>query len=177
MPPICYSFLVHAWKYLNWVCERINSGSVMQQPNKPSLPSNSATLLSVVDECLRANFSNYSAWHYFCTQHGEAKEKALEQSRNAIFTSPFDQSAWFVYNSILKTSSQIDIKIEMDLLEELRKEEPNCYYLLLTLIDTSKLLDHGDNQTRVEYRKSLLSTLKRIDPTRTGMYTYLLLEQ
>ncbi|KAK9883047.1 hypothetical protein WA026_001255 [Henosepilachna vigintioctopunctata] len=65
---------------------------------------------------LNINFSNYSSWHYRSTLrvlNADTLENELNLVQNAVFTDPYDTSAWFYFRWILN---------HKEILREKRKE-------------------------------------------------------
>ncbi|GJQ10667.1 hypothetical protein GpartN1_g2458.t1 [Galdieria partita] len=146
--------------------------------------------LQFVTERINANFSNYSAWHHRSRilpilykdrqeQYFLAVQEDLELVKQAIFTEPEDQSAWFYFHWLLRgapschaTVSVLDIgneilKKELSTLEELLVLEPKCKWALLIkfyLLQTFGDFDHAE---------AVLTTLQELDPLRNGYYVYL----
>ncbi|EME32703.1 Geranylgeranyl transferase type-2 subunit alpha [Galdieria sulphuraria] len=146
--------------------------------------------LQFVTERIYGNFSNYSAWHHrsrilpilFKDQRDQyylAVQEDLELVKQAIFTEPEDQSAWFYFRWLLRgapsyqtTVSVLDIdneilKKELCILEELLTLEPKCKWALLTKFYLLQIFGDFDNA------ETVLTTLQKLDPLRNGYYMYL----
>ncbi|EPZ32739.1 hypothetical protein O9G_000814 [Rozella allomycis CSF55] len=67
------------------------------------------------------NFSNYSAWHHrsnmILNMHNDEKREAITKDiefiKNAIFTEPNDQSAWFYYKWLINQSKLYKIILKL----------------------------------------------------------------
>ncbi|KAI3652160.1 hypothetical protein MP228_003463 [Amoeboaphelidium protococcarum] len=106
----------HGWDYRRWFMSTfINNGGDIDD----SVPVQNESLRVVVNSaidtynaqlrdaemefCLtkiKANFSNYSAWHYRSKMQSTPFVD-LELVQNALFTSPDDQAAWFYHDWII----------------------------------------------------------------------------
>ncbi|GFU27923.1 geranylgeranyl transferase type-2 subunit alpha [Trichonephila clavipes] len=102
-------------------------------------------------ELIEENFSNYSAWHYrstllpklyFDASKGSIKEDALLQEfeliKNAAFTDPDDQSAWFYHRFLLGRN-----KIPLEILNLSILKPQNMVVVLLSepvKVDSGNLL-------------------------------------
>lgn len=110
---LCNTFLqydernFHCWDYRRFVVEH---GKFNMEEE-----------LAFTEKKIKANFSNYSAWHYrskllpkLCpdpNSAGRPTEEALVQEyqyvQNAFFTDPSDQSAWFYHRWLLGRSAEL----------------------------------------------------------------------
>lgn len=80
---------------------------------------------------INADFSNYSSWHYRSTLRKldkETLEAELNLVQNAVFTDPFDSSAWFYLRFVLSHPDLIKEHKEnlMDAIDQLADLEPDC---------------------------------------------------
>ena len=133
-------------------------------------------------DLINRNFSNYSAWHLrskllpqihagSTTAAWEGTLKAeLELLRNAFFTAPEDQSAWFYHRWVLgqlEGSEGRDeiLRAELAMVDELLELEPDAKWPLATAAFLGRAL--GDRPADVESR---LVELKRVDPMRARYY-------
>mmetsp|Transcript_761 Transcript_761/g.2253 ORF Transcript_761/g.2253 Transcript_761/m.2253 type:complete len:364 (-) Transcript_761:28-1119(-) len=168
---------------------------------------------------VEANFSNYSAWHYrsklLPAMHAAADPAAtaaasgalraallaeLELLRNAFFTAPEDQSAWFYHRWVLSrlrptgggcgggsggggggqaredASSVAEwaslLRGEAEVLRELRDVEPDAKWPLAALAHALALLGEAGAATEAEAaeREAALTSLCGIDPARRRYY-------
>lgn len=99
----------HCWDYRRQVVKKCNVSCEEE--------------LNYSTDLIENNFSNYSAWHYrstllpkihFDASKGSIKEDVLLQEfeliKNAVFTDPDDQSAWF-YHRFLLGRNKIPLEI------------------------------------------------------------------
>ncbi|EOD36143.1 hypothetical protein EMIHUDRAFT_226711 [Emiliania huxleyi CCMP1516] len=143
---------------------------------------------------VEANFSNYSAWHYrsklLPAMHAAADPAAtaaasgalraallaeLELLRNAFFTAPEDQSAWFYHRWVLSRLRPTGgglLRGEAEVLRELRDVEPDAKWPLAALAHALALLGEAGAATEAEAaeREAALTSLCGIDPARRRYY-------
>jgi geranylgeranyl transferase type-2 subunit alpha len=146
--------------------------------------------LDFVTDRIYANFSNYSAWHHRSRilpvlfgdqpeEYNRVIQEDLELVKQAIFTEPEDQSAWFYFGWLLRGApsshapvSILDVdnemlKKELSTLEELLVLEPKCKYALLMKFHL--LYQFGE----LGNAEALLTQLQILDPLRNGYYQHL----
>jgi len=137
----------HAWAH----SERVSKIAGKHEP---------ARVVEYTEQQINADFSNYSAWHYRSVNLAEgipaeddtALDKLLSEEvdrlRQAFYTDPDSQSAWFYYRWLLngapyysggKTSDLFNIKDEflkdeLKACQELIDLEPNSKWPLLTKV-------------------------------------------
>ena len=158
----------HCWTYRRFVVKEAGVGADAE--------------LAFTGDKIAQNFSNYSAWHLrskllpqihagSTTAAWEGTLKAeLELLRNAFFTAPEDQSAWFYHRWVLgqlETSEGRDeiLRAELAMVDELLELEPDAKWPLATAAFLGRAL--GDRPADVESR---LVELKRVDPMRARYY-------
>eukprot|EP01117_Protostelium_nocturnum_P008343 TRINITY_DN2978_c0_g1_i1.p1 TRINITY_DN2978_c0_g1~~TRINITY_DN2978_c0_g1_i1.p1 ORF type:complete len:314 (+),score=120.55 TRINITY_DN2978_c0_g1_i1:96-1037(+) len=159
----------HCWGYRRWVSKQMGENLQLEKD----------FTTQKIDE----KFSNYSAWHYRSSVlpqlYGEDLsylEDELGWVKNAFWTKPQDQSAWFYYRWIIESvmkredSKQI-LETEMNELNELIEAEPECKWPLIT-----KLFLISKGAPSDEDSKSILDKLIRLDPMRIGHYNDMLKE-
>eukprot|EP00871_Galdieria_phlegrea_P005524 jgi/Galph1/5973/GphlegSOOS_G4561.1 len=151
--------------------------------------------MSFVTERIYANFSNYSAWHHRSRilpilYYGREEEylnaiyEEMELVKQAVFTEPEDQSAWFYYRWLLRGAPSFQRELypdcmrkvriseeifnrELKSIEELLVLEPRCKWAMLMKVDLLLKLN------RIDDAKALLSTIVSLDPLRKGYYLHL----
>ena len=158
----------HCWTYRRFVVKEAGVGADAE--------------LAFTGDKIAQNFSNYSAWHLrskllpqihagSTTAAWEGTLKAeLELLRNAFFTAPEDQSAWFYHRWVLgqlEGSEGRDeiLRAELAMVDELLELEPDAKWPLATAAFLGRAL--GDRPADVESR---LVELKRVDPMRARYY-------
>lgn len=80
-------------------------------------------------ECLRNNFSNYSAWHYRSTVldlNEEGISNELKLIQDATFTDPADTSAWFYLNWVINhpSANKEALTSQLEAIDQLIEMEP-----------------------------------------------------
>ncbi|KAI3631824.1 hypothetical protein MIR68_010297 [Amoeboaphelidium protococcarum] len=105
----------HGWDYRRWFMGTFMNNSGDIDDSVPVQTDSLKVVNSVIDTysaqlrdaemeyCLtkiKANFSNYSAWHYRSKMQSSPLVD-LELVQNALFTSPDDQAAWFYHDWII----------------------------------------------------------------------------
>ncbi|XP_023025898.2 rab geranylgeranyltransferase subunit alpha isoform X1 [Leptinotarsa decemlineata] len=125
-------------------------------------------------DCLNANFSNYSSWHYRSILRKLDEESVgfeLNLVQNAVFTDPADSSAWFYLRWILshptiKKQSREEL---LDSLEQLEELEPDCKWVIMAKcwLTGSLVLNDPDY---VDRRVQFYKRLAKLDPMRKGQY-------
>eukprot|EP01034_Spumella_vulgaris_P031215 gene31215-38572_t len=109
---------------------------------------------------IEENFSNYSAFHQrsaFLKQAGKSIQNELANElstvENAVFTEPYDQSAWWYHQFLLNwtrddvyashgTEKGNDLSTwftqilteQLDLMRSLHEMEPNCHWVMLCVV-------------------------------------------
>eukprot|EP00158_Paraphelidium_tribonemae_P005469 Partr_v1_DN27361_c0_g1_i1_m46783 putative Alpha subunit len=102
----------HAWDYRRWVLSHMPKFDVRQE-------------LTYSFKKISQNFSNYSAWHYRSKLLSsrldillEDYQQELECIHSAIYTEPFDQSAWLYYRwfvgKMICAQDQVSITVYRD---------------------------------------------------------------
>lgn len=113
--------LVHCWDYRRLVINKVGVQFLDE--------------LAFSTERININFSNYSSWHYRSTLLQKSFEEEnsiatgeLKLVTNAVFTDPFDSSAWFYLKWILSNTNIKDDQklILQDEFEQLTEMEPDC---------------------------------------------------
>lgn len=97
--------LVHCWDYRRLLLSQVG------------IPRSDEIHFS--RECLKNNFSNYSAWHYRSTVldlKEDGADPELNLIQDAIFTDPADTSAWFYLNWVI--NNPVVTKESLELLHE-----------------------------------------------------------
>uniref|UniRef100_A0A7S0JGG3 Geranylgeranyl transferase type-2 subunit alpha n=1 Tax=Calcidiscus leptoporus TaxID=127549 RepID=A0A7S0JGG3_9EUKA len=141
---------------------------------------------------INANFSNYSAWHYRSKLLPQLYKPATDTDqdrfecvlreelallRNAFFTAPEDQSAWFYHRWLLAqleerlgtaTTAMLEtLQEELNMLNELLELEPDCKWPLATVSFIAKKLS-----LPADTRLAQLKMLQSIDPMRSQHYKH-----
>ncbi|KAL3272908.1 hypothetical protein HHI36_014367 [Cryptolaemus montrouzieri] len=125
-------------------------------------------------ERLNANFSNYSSWHYRSTLRTldvESLEKELNLVQSAVFTDPYDTSAWFYFRWILNHKEILEEKLQevLESLKQLEELEPDCKCILMAkcwIMDTLYVKDEDQKDDINEFYQKL----KQLDPLRKTRY-------
>lgn len=89
-------------------------------------------------DCLRTNFSNYSAWHYRSTVLGLSPEtitKEMQLVQDATFTDPADTSAWFYLNWIINypNATEEALMTQLEAIDQLIDLEPDSKCTLVKI--------------------------------------------
>lgn len=121
-------------------------------------------------ERLNANFSNYSSWHYRSTLRtldSKTLDDELNLVQNAVFTDPYDSSAWFYFRWILNHKEILKEKREqvLESLKELEELEPSCKWVLLAKYWVMVSLSDGKDDS-----KFIIHKLVELDPLRKNSY-------
>jgi len=138
-------------------------------------------------EKIEENFSNYSAWHQRSTllprlhttdEHAfiSALDQEFDFVRNALYTSPEDQSGWLYHRWLIgHVPPQVKVAVidrELQSFKELLQLEPDSKWTMLGVVF---LLQQKERPERDEDEiKRLLSRLQEVDPTHKHYYMYLL---
>jgi len=169
----------HCWDYRRLIVQKANVSADKE--------------LEFSTEKIRSNFSNYSSWHYrsellprlypanpqlgTCldpTKHSEE----LDLIRNAIYTDPNDQSAWF-YQRWLLYSGEINstdeqkanllpiLNSELESCRELLELEPDNKWVLFQVCELLQHIDSSANQVEI---LQLVDKLCQVDELRRGFY-------
>jgi len=157
----CRNF--HCWNYRRYVS---------QQGNVLTLDDFKYTTKKI-----EQNFSNYSAWHRRSTLFRllyETKEDLLhalteefEFVKQAFYTEPADQSAWFYHRWLRAAGASFDtLKNELQMCNELLEIEPESKWVLLTKVFILREM----KQDSEEEMKQILEKLQQIDPDRSCFY-------
>ncbi|PXF43821.1 Geranylgeranyl transferase type-2 subunit alpha [Gracilariopsis chorda] len=140
--------------------------------------------LAFVEEKINDDFSNYSAWHHRSVLlpkvHDQSSEvfltEELDYVRQAFYTEPNVQSAWFYHRWLLAGAPARRMKahVQTRLLEdelmacnELLEIEPEAKYALQTKAQLLLQLKRGMEA------EAVIDDLERMDPMRKGYYRYL----
>lgn len=107
--------LVHCWDYRRLLLSHVGM-SVDDE-------------LKFSSDCLRNNFSNYSAWHYRSTVldlNEESISNELKLIQDATFTDPADTSAWFYLNWVINnpSASKEALTKQLEAIDQLIDLEP-----------------------------------------------------
>ncbi|KAL7713300.1 Geranylgeranyl transferase type-2 subunit alpha [Entamoeba marina] len=144
---------------------------------------------------INKNFSNYSAWHHrsviFSTYDTETLisllSKEFDLLLNAFYIEPNDQSAWIYYRWLLATciktyttANKIEecitlLKSQFKQIQELNDIEPNCKWVLFTLLeinDSIRMIDSTIRLLNEEVVKKYIGQLENIDVMRKGYYSF-----
>lgn len=86
--------------------------------------------LTFSQECLRTNFSNYSAWHYRSTVlelTPKSTSTELQLIQDATFTDPTDTSAWFYLNWVINNpvATEEALTSQLEAIDQLIDLEPD----------------------------------------------------
>ncbi|KAJ8901355.1 hypothetical protein NDN08_007201 [Rhodosorus marinus] len=167
----------HAWAH--W--ERVSKIAGKHEP---------ARVVEYTEQQINADFSNYSAWHYRSVNLAEGipiqdktaldqlLDEEVDRLRQAFYTDPDSQSAWFYYRWLLngapyysegKTSALFNIKDEflkneLKACQELIDLEPFSKWALLTKVYLLRRLG------REAEAEDTIVKLTEIDPMRLGYY-------
>lgn len=123
-------------------------------------------------ERLNVNFSNYSSWHYRSTLRKldpESLENELNLVQSAVFTDPYDTSAWFYFRWVLQHEEVLQEKKKeiLESLKELEELEPDCKWIPMAKCWLTEKNKDG-NISQENYYKKLIE----LDPMRKGQYEY-----
>jgi len=128
------------------------------------------------------DFSNYSSWHHrsyllqkiFEESPGEIVKiitEEFELVRNAFYTLPDDQSAWFYHRWLVGMTKKYNrekftkiVEEELNSVEELLEEEPNSKWATLTTVFLLNELGRGGEA------KDKIAKLQLLDPLRKNCY-------
>jgi len=133
------------------------------------------------------NFSNYSAWHQRSalipqmyekdSELIEALEIEFELVKNAFYTEPNDQSAWFYHRWLVqqickliteKEKQKKYLQKELDMCKELLEVEPNSKWPTLTSVFFFLLQQIGNPDSNIINEH--LKKLQQLDPYRFNYY-------
>ncbi|XP_044760627.1 geranylgeranyl transferase type-2 subunit alpha [Coccinella septempunctata] len=125
-------------------------------------------------ERLNANFSNYSSWHYRSTLRildVNSLDEELNLVQNAVFTDPYDSSAWFYFRWILNHREILKEKREQVLrsLKELEELEPGCKWVLMAKFWVNETLS-GMKKEKRDDPECMIHKLIELDPLRKKRY-------
>lgn len=123
-------FVVHCWDYRRFLLENCNEVTVEQE-------------LDFTTEKISSNFSNFSSWHLRSKLLPKLSKdflgEELELIRNAVFTDPKDQSAWFYHRWLLKSQLQQGIT---EIAGNRRKYSTIIFLLISFKLYSMLLFDH-----------------------------------
>lgn len=147
----------HAWHHRRWAVKKC--GDVDDKELKD------------MTELIKANFSNFSAWHYRSELPNITNyEEEIKFTQAAFWTDPNDQSAWIYYRWLLSRpsiSQNVDLlNDEYHLMEDLIGLEPECKYPLLAAIWIQRKLPQP-NEKRIS---EIIEKLSVLDPIRAPYY-------
>lgn len=140
--------------------------------------------LAFVYNKINEDFANYSAWHHrsallpriHTKDTGAFVADELQFVRQAFYTEPDVQSAWFYHRWLLagapakgrKATVQLSLlEDELAACQELLSIEPEARYALQTKVQILIHLGRGEEAYEA------LDILEKIDPMRTGYYKHL----
>jgi geranylgeranyl transferase type-2 subunit alpha len=138
--------------------------------------------LTFATEKINSDFANYSAWHHRSALLPVVHDSAdaflgteLEFVRQAFYTEPDVQSAWFYHRWLLAGAPARGVKAdvrpqvwaqELEACEQLLEIEPDARWALHAKADLLSRLGLPQEAKEVFLR------LARLDPTRRGFYSY-----
>lgn len=171
--------LVHCWDYRRF-CSKQKGSTIKEE-------------FDFTTKKVEDNFSNYSAWHqrsvllpllFENDQEGfkQALQEEFELIKNAFYTEPNDQSAWFYHRWLrfqycgqdlknFKKKENLELlQKEVESLKELLKEEPNAKWVILTITQMLQEIGNPDDQKQIldSFKK-----LEEIDSDHQSYYQYL----
>jgi len=130
---------------------------------------------------IEENFSNYSAWHHRSyilplLYNGEELINAIindfDLVKNAFYTEPDDQSAWFYHNWLMLMTKKINptnfeerARTEISMCKELLSIEPKAKWPKVTSLQIMKDIGIKDEEL-----PSLLEQIKSEDSLHTNFY-------
>jgi geranylgeranyl transferase type-2 subunit alpha len=150
----------------------------------PGVGGSNEDELKFVTDKIDADFANYSAWHHRSAllplihggKTGVFLKPELEYVRQAFYTEPDVQSAWFYHRWLLAGAPAPSVKTvivddhtwvkELDACEQLLEIEPEARWALHAQADLLERLG------RLVDAKPVLERLIIIDPMRRGFYRY-----
>lgn len=188
---------------MEYMGAQIGGGSCTD-PTKPTLPKVVLDIhpqaLSILeaewkftDQKIRANFSNFSAFHYRSKLLPILKKdfkSEFETINNAICTEPDDQTAWWYQSFLLEyassqgnkddtaTAKKLDdnhniiLTDHIALLRELQDETENKSKWVLLGLFKALSFQTGEQQT-LEEQRDILQRLETVDSDRKMRYQYL----
>jgi len=171
---LCSQFLkydsrnFHCWDYRRYV---VGVGKIATDKQE----------FDYTTQLININFSNYSAWHQrsvllpklfsnvdpkpFC----DALDQEFELVKQAFYTEPADQSAWFYHRWLRAQSSKFPgnkskeiLKRELQMCDELLSIEPDSKWALLTKVFILSEMDFDGGTTKGE-ALNILQRLQTID--------------
>jgi len=161
----------HCWGYRRWA-----AGA----PGSAATPESE---LAFSREKIAANFSNYSAWHLRAallsspSRGGGAPSPWAEEAalvRDAIFTEPDDQAAWWYQRFVLSKATAATLAAEAEQVGELLQLEPECRLAAAMLADMlARLADVVGADKRDDVNKArrwLHRRLVRLDGLHAGFH-------
>eukprot|EP00605_Chrysophyceae_sp_TOSAG23-4_P001493 GSChrysophyteH1.ASY1.ANO1.1634.1 assembled CDS len=190
---LCSEFLnqdqrnFHCWNYRRFVVKQGNFAAQSE--------------FAYSTKKIEQNFSNYSAFHHRSVFINQLEHKSIESMQaclqvefgiveNAIFTDPFDQSAWWYHRfilhwmkkNILNNKNEAATKEwcigvlqqQLDIITQLVDFEPTCKWPIDAEVFLLKLLEELEGQftaARHDQIRQLLQKLIEIDPVRSQRYT------
>jgi geranylgeranyl transferase type-2 subunit alpha len=163
----------HGWAHRMRVRDMASGQQQVSSPHRE---------LDFVTEKINTDFANYSAWHHrstlLPTMHKSADEflaQELDLVRQAFYTEPDVQSAWFYHRWLLAGAPARGVKTEvhprvwadeLDACEQLLDIEPDARWALHAKADLLTRLGRRDDA------KEVFVHLASVDPIRRGFYMH-----
>ncbi|ORZ40092.1 hypothetical protein BCR44DRAFT_1510084 [Catenaria anguillulae PL171] len=171
----------HAWGYRQYTTSQLHTLQT---------PASSAALTTAEFDYTTAKISsslgNYSAWHArstllpaYLAATNQSLESLLDAEldllHNAMFTEPDGQSHWLYHKWLVTWATQVvakekveeKVREEIELLQELRAEEPGCKWVIGALAFLYGVIEDKAKVAECVVR------LQEMDPDRSGYYATL----
>ncbi|GAA6020665.1 hypothetical protein JCM8202_004533 [Rhodotorula sphaerocarpa] len=192
----------HTWDYRRYVMANFLVASPAEGSELSKGQPTLRTELAFTGRKISENFSNFSAWHYrtkllgklWAEQGLDVRDAARQASlnsefelvRQALWSDPNDQSAWLYHRWLIGQVPLEGVRREIKGCEELLEEEPDCRWVLDSIVTYKRILSKqleqqaGGPADEADALKmecvDMLQRLQEVDPMRRARYVDLSLE-